>query len=87
VLVLYARVLRDVDRGPGRLDEASAAGEVVGVVVRFEDVGDLEAILLGDLEVVVYLPLWVDHRHLAPVGDDIGAAAQILVEYLSKKHV
>jgi hypothetical protein len=54
--------------------------------VRLEDVRDLEAVLVGEGEVVLDLPLRVDHRRLAAVGDHVGGAAEILVEYLSEEH-
>ena len=85
VLVLDAGVLGDVDLRPGRLDQTALAGEVVGVVVRLEDVGDPEAVLFGYPEVLLYLPLRVYDRRLAAVGDDVGRAAQILVQRLLGK--
>ena len=56
------------------------------MVVRLEDVRDREAVLLREREVVLDLPLRVDHRGLAAVGDDVGGAAEILVQHLPEEH-
>ena len=77
---------RHVDGGAGRLGQAALAGDVVGVVVRLEDVGDPEAVLLGELEVGLDVPFRVDDRRLAPVGDDVGRAPEILVQHLPEEH-
>ena len=66
--------------------EPSVAGDVVGVRVRLEHVADLEAVLLGEREVLLDLPLRVDHGRLAPVGDDVGRAAEVLVQHLAEEH-
>ena len=79
--------VRHVDRRAGRLGEPAAAGDVVGVVVRLEDVPDLEAVLLGEREVLLDLPLRVDHGALAAVGDDVGGAAEIAVQHLAEEHL
>jgi hypothetical protein len=60
---------------------------MVSVVVRLDDVRDPKPILLSDLEIVSYLPLRVDYRRLAAVGNDVGAATQIFVEHFSEQHV
>ena len=86
VLVLDAGVLGDVNRGTRRLAQPPAARHVVGVVVRLEDVGDLEAVVAGERKVVLDLPLGVDHHRLAAVGDHVRRAAEILVQYLSEEH-
>ena len=62
------------------------AADVVGVVVRLEDVRDAEAVLLGELEVGLDVPFRVDDRRLAPVGDDVGRAPEILVQHLPEEH-
>lgn len=86
VLVPDAGVFGDVDLRPGRFHETPLAGEVVGVVVGLYDVGDPKPVLLGYLEVLPYLPLRVYDRRLAAVGDDVGRAAQVLVQDFSEKH-
>ena len=78
--------VRDVDRRAGRFGEPAAAGEVVGVVVRFQDVVDLEALLLGEPQVLLDLPFRVDDRTRAGVGDHVGRAAEISVEDLPEVH-
>jgi hypothetical protein len=86
VLVLDARFGRDVDpraRGGG---QTPVAGDVVGVVVRLEDVRDREVVLLGEREVVRDLPFRVDDGGLAPVREDVGRAAEILVQHLPEEH-
>jgi hypothetical protein len=65
--------VRDVDRRAGRFAEPATAREVVGVIVRFQDVGDLEALLLGEPQVLLDLPFRVDDRSLAIVGDQMEA--------------
>jgi hypothetical protein len=86
VLVLDAGIFGDVNRRAGRLDEAALAGEVVGMVVRLENVRVPKAVLLGDLQIVFYLPLGVYDRRFTAVGDDVGRATQVLIQYFSKEH-
>ena len=84
--VLDSRFGRHVDRGAGRLDQPSMAGDMVGVVVGLEDVANREAVLLGQLEVVGDVPLRIDHRRLSVRRHDIGGAAEIVVEHLAEEH-
>ena len=77
---------RHVDRGAGCLREPPLAGDVVGMVVRLEDVRDREAVLLGQAKIVLDVPFRVDDGGLAAVGDDVGGAAQIVVQHLSEEH-
>ena len=79
--------IRHMDRRAGRLGETTAAGDVVGVVVRLEDVPDLEAVLLGEREVLLDLPLRVDHGADAAVGHDVGGAAEVAVQHLAEEHL
>ncbi len=84
--VLDARLGGHVNRGAGRLDQPTVAGDVVGVVVGLEDVANREAVLLGQLEVVGDVPLRIDHRRLSVRRHDIGGAAEIVVEHLAEEH-
>ncbi len=86
VLELDARVLGDMDRRPGGASQPSLPGHVVGVIVRLEDVRDAKAVLFGEREVVVDVPLRVDDSSLAAVRDHVGGAAEVLVQHLPKEH-
>ena len=81
-----AGLLRDVDGRTSRLHQPPVAGDVVGMVVRLEHVLDAEAVLFGESEVVVDLPLRVDHRRRLAVGDDVGRAPEIFVQHLPEEH-
>ena len=77
---------RDVDRRARRLCEPALPGDVIGVVVRLEHVRDREAVLLGEPQVVLDVPLRVDHGRLAAVRDDVRSTAEILVQNLPEEH-
>ena len=79
-------LIRDVDRRSGRRLKATAPGQMIGMVVRLQDVLDLEPVLVGEREVVLDLPLRVDDSCLAAVGDDVGRAAKIVVQDLTEEH-
>src|SRR5919204_5438099 len=87
VVVLGFRLARDVECRPGRRREPPVAGEVVGVVVRLEHVPDLEVVLAREVEVLLDLPLRVDDRRLAAVGDHVRGTAEILVQHLPEEHL
>jgi hypothetical protein len=87
VVVLGAGLGAHPQGGAGRGGEAPAAGEVVGVVVRLEDVADPDVVLVRELEVVLDLPLRVDDRRLAAVGDHVRGAAEVLVQDLAEEHL
>ena len=86
VLELDAGPIGDVDGGSRCRPKAPAAGNVVGVRVRLQDVRDLEAVLVRQGEVVLDVPLRIDDRRLSPVRDDVGGAAEILVQHLPEEH-
>lgn len=86
VLVLDARLLGDVDLCPGRLGESSPTGDMVGMVVRLQNVGDPKVMLVCKLKVLGDLPLGVYDRRLAVVGHDVRGATKVFVKYLPKKH-
>jgi hypothetical protein len=78
---------RNVNGRPGRRAEATLPGDVVGVVVGLEDVTNLETVFRRQREVVVDLPLRVDHGAFAAVGDDVGGTAEVLVQHLTEEHL
>jgi hypothetical protein len=86
VLELDVRVLGDVDRGPRRASEPALARDMVGVVVRLENVADPEVVLVREAEVLVHVPLRIDDRRLAPVCDHVGGAAEVLMQHLPEEH-
>ena len=77
---------RHVNGRAGRLLQSSLAGDVVGMVMGLEDVRDPEAVLVGKREVVLDVPLRVDDRRLAAVGDEVRRAPEILVQHLTEEH-
>jgi hypothetical protein len=86
VFVLRLCSARDVQGRACRLGEAPVAGDVVGVVVRLEHVHDPEVVLVGEVEVVLDLPLRVDDGRLPAVGDHVGRAREVLVQHLAEEH-
>jgi hypothetical protein len=86
VLVIDPSLPGYVDLRPRRLDEPPPARDVVGVVVGFEDAGDLEAALFGYLEIFFYRPPGVHDHRLTTVRHDVGRTTQILVQYLPEEH-
>ena len=88
VRVLGGGQLVDVDGGAGRPRQAAVAGDVVGVVVGLEDVLDPHPVQPRQPPVGVDVPLRVDHRRVArvAVGDEVGRAAEVLVDDLTEKH-
>ncbi len=57
--------------GSGRRDQAQASGDVVGVVVGVQYVGDPQALARGHLQVDVDVPARVDYDGLAAVTEHI----------------
>ena len=88
VRVLGVGQLVDVDRRARRPGEAAVSGDVVGVVVGLEHVLDPDAVQAAEPQVGLDRPLRVDHRRdaRARVADQIGGAAQVLVQDLPKEH-
>lgn len=52
------RTLRNVDARPRRRRQTPPAGDVVGVVVGLQDVGDVKAVLPGYVEAPLGYPTW-----------------------------
>jgi hypothetical protein len=86
VRVLRLGQLVHVDGGAGLAHQATVPGDVVGVVVGLEDVADPHAVEAGEAAVGLDFPLRVDHHGDAAfaVGDQVGRAAQVLVDDLSE---
>ena len=89
VLVLGLGLAVDVDRGAGRRGESSVTGYVVGVVVGLEHVLDRDAEVARELEVLVDLELRIDDSSLARalVADEVGGAAEVVVDDLTEDHL
>ena len=88
VRVLGLGQLVDVDARPGRPRQAPVAGDVVGVVVGLQDVPDPDPVQPRQPPVGVDVPLRVDDDGDArfAVGDQIGSAAEVLVDDLPEEH-
>ena len=88
VRVLGPGQLVDVDRRPGRPRQPPVAGDVVGVVVGLQHVADPHPVQAGQAPVGIDVPLRVDHGGDArfAIGDQVGGAAEILVDYLTEEH-
>src|SRR5919109_961826 len=77
----------EAERRARLLAHPRAAAEVVGVVMGLEHVPDLEVVLAREVEVLLDLPLRVDDRRFATVGDHVRGAAEILVQHLPEEHL
>ena len=88
VRVLGVRQLVDVDRRARRAREPAVAGDVVRVVVGLEHVLDPDAVQAAEPQVGLDVPLRVDHGGDARAGvaDQVGGAAQVLVQDLPEQH-
>jgi hypothetical protein len=76
----------DVDRGAGCRRQPPMAGDVIGMVVRLEDVLYLHAHVTRLLEVLADLEAWVDYGGDAGamIADQVGSAAEIVMCDLAK---
>ena len=88
VLVLGLGQLVDVDRRPGRPRQPPVPGDVVGVVVGLQHVPDPHPVQPRQAPVGLDVPLRVDDRRDArfAVGDQVGGAAEVLVDDLAEEH-
>ena len=77
-----------VDGRAGRGGEPPVPGDVIRVVVRLEDVRDPHPREPGERQVGLDIQARVDDRRLAGgvVADDVGGAAEIVVDELSEDH-
>src|SRR6185295_1290255 len=68
--------------------EAAVPGDVVGVVVGLEHILDPHPVQARQVQVGVDVPLRVDHNcdPGGGVADQVGGAAEVLVDDLSKEH-
>jgi hypothetical protein len=93
VLERLVRVVRygepvDADRRAGGGRETGVAGDVVGVVVRLEDVRDADAEVVRQLQVGGDVEARIDDRGDARllVPDEVGRAAEVVVGDLPEDH-
>jgi hypothetical protein len=88
VRILGLGELVDVDRRAGRAGQPPVARDMIGVVMRLEHVLDPDAVQAAEAEVGLDGPLRVDHGRDAcsGVADEIGGAAQVLVQDLAEEH-
>jgi hypothetical protein len=77
-----AGVFAEVDAGAGALGEFVVAGDEVGVEMGLDDVLDAETFLAGEVEVEVYIALWVDDGGYAFGGHDVGGVGEAAEEEL-----
>ena len=77
-----------IDVGAGAGSQFAATGDVVGMQMGIEDVGDAQAIFLCDLEVAIDMAFGVDDAGNASGGaaDHIGQTAQTFDLELLKQH-
>ena len=88
VIVFRARFLMDVNRGARRDGQAPMPGDVVGMVMRLEDVLDVNARVASEAQVLVDLETRVHHGGHTSVliSDEVGGAAEVVVSDLPKEH-
>ena len=88
VVVVGRGVAVHVDRRAGRGREPAVARHVVGVVVRLEDVLDVDAEVAREMQVLLDLELRVDHRRDAGVlvADEVRRTPEVVVGDLAKDH-
>jgi hypothetical protein len=88
VLVVRRRVAVHVDRGAGRRREPPVTRDVIGVVVRLEDVLDVDAEEARQAQVLADVELRVDNRGDARVlvADQVAGAAEVVVDELAEDH-
>ena len=89
VVVVGRGVAMDVDGGAGRGGQAAVARHVVRVVVGLEDVVDLHARVVGQVQVLVDVEPGVhDGGHPgALVADQVRGAAEVVVGELAEQHL
>ncbi len=88
VVVVGGGVAVDVDGRAGRRRQAPVAGDVVGVVVRLEDVLDVHAEVARQVQVLVDLELGVDDSRDPGVlvTDEVRRASEVVVGDLAEDH-
>jgi len=68
----------DVNRGPGSLGKFHVARDKIRVRVSFQDGDDFEVFAFGGLQVIVHIPLGIDHRRLPCISKQIRSVRQPL---------
>ena len=88
VVVLGLRAAVDVDDRAGGRGQAAVPGDVVGMVVRLEDVLDRHGHVAREAQVLADLELGIDDRGHARVlvPDQVGSTAEVVVGYLAEDH-
>ena len=83
------RRLVEVDRRPGLGRQFAAAGEMVGLDVGFDDVRDPDARLLGRLEVLIDILLWIHHSCavFTPSPKEVRGTPGLWPEKLPENHL
>ena len=88
VVVLGRGEAVDVDRRAGGERQPAVAGDVIGVVVRLEDVLDADTHVPCKVQIDIDLEARIDDGgdSRAVVADEVGRAAEIVVGDLAKQH-
>src|SRR5262245_28678279 len=84
----HACILADTDRRAALGSKLLATRNMVCMDMSFDHIGNREAVICGDFEVVGDIALWVDHGALARLAaaNHIGEAAQSFQRFLMKEH-
>lgn len=72
VCVGDAGIFVHVNLGAGCLSQPPVTGDMIGVIVRLYDVANTEAVLLGQVEIGLDLPTWIDPLYRR-IHDDLKA--------------
>ena len=88
MVVVGSRIAMDVDRRARRGGQPSVARDVVGVVVRLEDVLDPNPHVAGEREILLDLELRIDDRGNGRIliTDQIRSTAEVVMGDLAKDH-
>jgi hypothetical protein len=88
VTVLSVGKLVDVNRGAGRLGEPAVTGNMISVIMGLQHMLDSHAVQSRQPPIRANVPLRIDYGGNPgfAVGNKIGGASEILVDYLAKEH-
>jgi len=83
-----ARPAPSADRRPGAIAQFEVSGEEIGVQVRQDHVGDAEVVFPGEGQVLLDVPLRIDHYRQAGVvvGNEVGGVRQTVEIKLLENH-